>query len=110
MSVSNLAGLAEEHLQKAGQSKSGRSAVTIFGGHDKKLRQTLIALKDGNGLDEHASPGEATLQVLRGSLVLRTETSSWQVGAGEIVFIPEEVHAVDSLEDVVFLLTVVKSV
>ena len=58
--------LADEQLATARSATSGRSALTVHGGHDHMLRQTLIALAAGKELAEHNSPGQATLQVLRG--------------------------------------------
>ncbi|HUH52454.1 MAG TPA: LuxR family transcriptional regulator [Microbacteriaceae bacterium] len=109
MQTTSLNELVEEHSAKAQEVSSGRSAVTIFGGREHRLRQTLIAIREGKSLGEHASPGEATLQVLTGKLLLRSESGHCEVSAGELAPIPEEVHAVDALEDVVFLLTVSKS-
>ena len=62
----SLTMLAEEQLEAARSSSAGRAAHTIHGGHDHMLRQTLIALTGGAELAEHNSPGQATLQVLRG--------------------------------------------
>ncbi len=70
MDAISLASLVDEHLDKARAASSGRSAHTVYGGHEHALRQTLIALAAGRGLHDHESPGEATLQVLRGRLTL----------------------------------------
>ena len=43
------------------------SAHTVYGGHQHTLRQTLIALTAGTSLDDHDSPGEATIRVLHGA-------------------------------------------
>ncbi|TQO19168.1 hypothetical protein FB472_0707 [Rhodoglobus vestalii] len=104
----SLTELAATELAHAIAASSGRSAHTIWGGHGKQLRQTLIALKAGSGLAEHSSPGEATLQVLKGRITLRWETGSQAGSAGDFIPIPEVVHAVDALEDSVILLTVIK--
>ena len=66
----SLTALARQHLDAARNGNGGRSAHTVFGGHEHALRQTLIALADGNELAEHESPGEATLQVLQGRVRL----------------------------------------
>ncbi|MGB0101656.1 MAG: LuxR family transcriptional regulator, partial [Nocardioides sp.] len=66
MDGTSLTQLAEEHLAAAHDHGSGRSAVTVHGGREHHLRQTLIALVGGRSLGEHDSPGEATLQVLHG--------------------------------------------
>ena len=106
VSLTELAAMA---LASALASNNGRSAVTVCGGRDAQLRQTVMALRAGEGLSEHSSPGEATLQVLTGSITLRTSDQSWHGKVGDLMPIPAEVHAVDALEDCAFLLTVVKA-
>jgi quercetin dioxygenase-like cupin family protein len=71
-SALSLTELADEQLAVARTAGSGRSAHTVHGGHEHALRQTLIALTAGSRLAEHNSPGEATLQVLRGRVRLTT--------------------------------------
>ena len=44
--------------------------MTVFGGREHDLRQTLIALVGGRSLGEHEAPGEATLQVVSGAVRL----------------------------------------
>jgi hypothetical protein len=56
----SLTELADEQLSLACNSHSGRAAHTLHGGHDHRLRQTLIALAAGHELGEHHSPGETT--------------------------------------------------
>lgn len=108
-STVSLTELAAIELASALASNNGRSAVTVCGGRDAQLRQTVMALRAGEGLSEHSSPGEATLQVLTGSITLRTADESWHGTVGDLMPIPAEVHAVDALEDCAFLLTVVKT-
>ena len=55
MNKVSLTALAREHLEAARAASSGRSAHTVYGGHEHSLRQTLIALKAGSELDEHES-------------------------------------------------------
>jgi len=105
----SLTKLAATELASAVASNNGRSAVTVRGGRDSQLRQTVMALRAGEGLDEHSSPGEATLQVLLGHITLRTADKSWEGKPGDLLPIPTEVHAVDALEDSAILLTVVKA-
>ena len=62
----SLTAVADEQLARARESSSGRSAQTIYGGHEHFLRQTVIALIEGHELSEHYGPGEGTLQVLQG--------------------------------------------
>ncbi|WP_028659174.1 cupin domain-containing protein [Nocardioides insulae] len=109
MESMSLTSLAAEHLEGARSASSGRSAHTIHGGHDHPLRQTVIALAGGQGLDEHESPGEATLQVLTGRVRLDAGEESAELTAGEYVVIPPRRHSLAALEDSVVLLTVVAS-
>lgn len=99
----------EEHLAKALQSPQGRSSHTLVGGHDRVLRQTVIALKAGAKLGEHEAPGEATLLVLRGRVSLGTESSEQEVGTHELAEIPLERHDLTAHEDSVVMLTVAKA-
>jgi hypothetical protein len=47
MEKSSLTALTREQLKIARQASSGRSARTVYGGHEHVLRQTLIALVVG---------------------------------------------------------------
>jgi quercetin dioxygenase-like cupin family protein len=91
----------------ARQAHSGRAAHTIHGGHDHELRQTVLALAAGHELAEHDSPGEATLQVLRGHVRLSANTNVWEGKSGDFVTIPPDRHALGAIQDSVVLLTVV---
>jgi quercetin dioxygenase-like cupin family protein len=102
----SLTALADEHLAVARATRSGRSAHTVHGGHEHALRQTLITLTAGAGLAEHNSPGEATLQVLRGRVQLSTATEAHEGAAGDLLVIPAERHALTALDDSAVLLTV----
>ena len=79
---------------------------TVHGGHEHALRQTLIALTAGSALAEHDSPGEATLQVLRGRVRLTTADQSADAAAGDLLLIPSQRHALTALDDSAVLLTV----
>ena len=106
MSSISLPALVEEHLAIARQHSAGRSAHTVYGGQRHALRQTLIALVAGRRLGEHESPGEATLQVLRGSVKLHAGESTWDASAGDHLVIPPARHDLEAVEDAAILLTV----
>src|SRR5699024_4243148 len=79
---------------------------TIHGGRDHALRQTVIALAGGEDLGEHESPGEATLQVLRGHVRLHTvDRQVWVGHSGDYVIIPPVRHDLSALEDAVVVLS-----
>lgn len=107
MESTSLSTLSDELLGLAHAASAGRASRTVHGGADHALRQTLLALADGRALAEHESPGEATLQVLRGRLRLTVGGDSWEGVAGDLVTIPPARHALTALEDSVGLLTVV---
>lgn len=106
MESMSLTALAQEHLAKARVGSAGRSAVTVHGRHDYVLRQTLIALLQGQELGEHESPPEATLQVLQGRVRLAAGEETWEGGAGELLVVPGVRHDLQALEDAVVLLSV----
>ncbi len=108
MQKSALPALARQELALALAASSGRSASTVYGGHEHRLRQTVIALRAGESLSEHANPGEATVQVLQGRVTLRFEDVSWNGSPGDLLIVPDGKHALDAVEDSVVLLTVVK--
>jgi quercetin dioxygenase-like cupin family protein len=68
----------------------------------------LIALTAGTVLGEHESPGDATIQVIEGTVLLSGVEDSWEVTAGEHVPIPPERHDLVAVTDAVVLLTVAK--
>ena len=106
----SLTALARQHLDAARRASSGRSAHTVYGGHEHTLRQTVIALTAGNSQDEHESPGEATLQVLHGRVRVTNEATGWEGSPGDHIVIPRSRHGLHAIEDSVVLLTVVKAV
>ena len=110
MQKESLTALLRHQLDIARNSSSGRSAHTVYGGHEHALRQTLIALRAGTNLDEHESPGEATVQVLHGRVTLVAGGDRWNGSPGDLLLLPDRRHALEAVEDSVVLLTVAKRV
>ncbi|MEV7690644.1 cupin domain-containing protein [Streptomyces bungoensis] len=104
----SLEAKAREHLEKAAASSTGRSAETLYGGHENTLRQTLVALRAGTELAEHENPGEATLLILHGRVTLRSGEDSREGTTGDLLTIPPARHSLHALEDAAALLTVAK--
>jgi quercetin dioxygenase-like cupin family protein len=109
MQKMSLVALARDHMARARQAGSGRSAQSVYGGHEHTLRQTVVALIAGASLAEHNNPGEATLHVLQGRVVLRAGEDSWEGRDGDLIIIPTARHELHALEDAVLLLTTVTS-
>ena len=105
----SLDAIAQEQATRAAAAPGGRSAQTVYGGHEHALRQTVLALTAGSSLDEHESPGEATVQVLRGRIRLMAGEAAWEGRRGDLLVVPDVRHALHALEDSAVLLTVSKA-
>jgi quercetin dioxygenase-like cupin family protein len=106
----SLTALAREQLEAARAASSGRSAHTVYGGHEHSLRQTLMAMTAGGTMDDHESPGESTLQVLHGRVRVTNSTAGWEGSPGDHIVLPRSRHGLHAIEDSVVLLTVAKAV
>lgn len=104
----DLQALAEELLDRARSGNAGRAARTLPHPVDG-LRHTVIALTSGTALDEHESPGSATLLVLRGRVRLMAGDDGTDLGENRISPIPASRHSVQAHEDSVLLLSVAHS-
>ena len=106
----SLDATARELLEKARSGGGGRAASTVIGGHEKVLRQTVIAMVGGASLAEHESPGEASVHVLAGRVRLKAGRDSWDGRRGDLLMVPAASHSLEALEDSAVLLTVAKLV
>jgi quercetin dioxygenase-like cupin family protein len=105
----SLEALAREQLELAAEAAGGRAAHTVFGGHEKVLRQTLIAMISGAVLSEHENPGEATVLVLSGRVRLSAgDDLAWEGSRGDLITVPDARHRLEALDDSAVLLTVAK--
>jgi len=110
MNKLSLDATVREHTAKAAAAASGRSSSTVYGGHEKALRQTVIALTAGTALAEHENPGEATVHVLSGRVRLTAGPNSWEGRQGDLLVVPDGPHGLEAIEDAAVLLTVAKTV
>ncbi|WP_346764126.1 cupin domain-containing protein [Arthrobacter crystallopoietes] len=104
-----MTAIGRRHLDTARRVTSGRSASTVYGGHEHVLRQTVIALAAGQELNEHLNPGEATVLVLTGRIRLATQADRWDGRDGDLLVVPPGLYSVMATEDSVVLLTVAKT-
>jgi quercetin dioxygenase-like cupin family protein len=102
----SLEAKARQLSRTASEAGSGRAADTVFGGHEKRMRQTVVALRAGVELAEHQSPGEATLLVITGRLRLRAADATWRGRQWDYLVVPDAPHSVEAETDTAFLLTV----
>ena len=104
----SLEAIARDQSHRAAESSSGRAATTVYGGHERTLRQTVIALTEGSVLDEHENPGEATVLVLSGRVRLVAGTVSWDGRQGDLLVVPDARHRLEAVTAAAVLLTVAK--
>jgi quercetin dioxygenase-like cupin family protein len=104
----SLQAMTRELLERAQGGSGGRAAATVIGGHEKVLRQTVIAMVKGAVLGEHENRGEASVHVLAGRVRLAAGKDSWEGRQGDLLLVPGSSHSLEALEDSAVLLTVAK--
>lgn len=100
----DLGALADELLQGATERPNGLQTRAVIRG---PLQQSvLFALRAEAQLPEHDAPPAATLQVLRGQVVLVAGEEHWTLPEGSLLPIPPVRHHVDAVTDAVCVLTI----
>ncbi|MCE0487049.1 cupin domain-containing protein [Ornithinimicrobium sediminis] len=71
---------------------SGHGARSTQVGPEPALRQTVVALAEGQGTAGH---GEARLYVIQGRVRLRTDGQGWSGSTGDLLVVPPSLAARD---------------
>ena len=104
----SLDALARQQMKLAATAGGRHTADTVYGGHEKVLRQTVIGMIAGARLAEHENPGEATVLILRGRVRLSAADQFWEAVRGDLLIVPDHRHSLEALDDSAVLLTVAK--
>jgi quercetin dioxygenase-like cupin family protein len=90
---------------EARSGANGHQQITLL--HHGPVRLVLFAFEAGGRIPEHRVPGWITIQVLRGSLRVRTTDAAHALSAGQILSLaPDVAHDVDAAEPTDMLLGV----
>ncbi|MGZ0212847.1 MAG: cupin domain-containing protein [Actinomycetales bacterium] len=108
MTKISIEALAHQQLKVAADAGGGRAAQTVYGGHEKSLRQTVIGMLKGTSLSEHDNQDDATVYVLYGRVRLRVGDDSWKARTGSLLIVPHARHSLEALEDSAVLMSVAK--
>jgi quercetin dioxygenase-like cupin family protein len=91
-------------MNEAAVEPSGR-VVKPLDAFGERVRVVGIGLDAGSELPEHDNPGDATLQVLAGSVTLFAEGHEFPLAAGRLMPVPQARHRVEAHETSALLLT-----
>lgn len=108
MTKISIEALARQQIKAAQHAGGRRAADTVFGGHEKVLRQTVIGLLEGAEIGERDNCDEATFYVLSGRVQLWIDDDCWEARPGSLLILPEARHRLIAIEDSALLLTVAK--
>jgi quercetin dioxygenase-like cupin family protein len=103
----DLPALGGDLLTEAAGLAAGRTARTLTPGAGSPLKQTVMALRAGAHLQEHVTPGPASLLVLDGEVALLVGSDRQELEKGTWLSIPREAHELEAVTDAVALITVV---
>ena len=90
---------------ETGATANGHRQITLM--HQGPVRLVLFAFSAGGRMPQHSAPGWVTIQVLRGTLRVRTPQAQHVLGEGQVLALaPDVPHDVDAGEEADMLLGV----
>lgn len=104
----SIEALARQQLAAAVGAGGRRAADTVYGGHEKSLRQTVIGMLKGTYLGEHDNHDDATVYVISGRIRLWVGEDFWEARIGDLLIVPDARHSFEVLEDSALLMSVAK--
>jgi quercetin dioxygenase-like cupin family protein len=106
MDVVAINTIGHQQLTRAESAPSGRSALTVYGRSGARLRQTVVALAEGQVMGEHKSPGDASLFCVDGRVIVHAGGHHAELARGDLVALPPQRHDVEAVVASILLLTV----
>ncbi len=99
MQKSSLGALGRQQLKLAAAAGGGHSADTVYGGHEKVLRQTVIGMVGGRSpcRARESRRGDGA-DLARAGPTLRHPSVLGGCG-GDLLIVPANRHSLDALED-----------
>lgn len=89
-------------------AKDGTVSKTLV--DNEKSKVVLFMMAKGQSLSEHTAGTPAIIQILSGRAKVQLAKAVHDTEPGALIFMPPKlVHAIDAEEDLVFLLTLVRS-
>lgn len=104
----SIEALARQQLHAAIDADGGRAADTVYGGHEKTLRQTVIGVVKGTKLDSVNNHDDITVYVIAGRVKMFVGENSWEGRNGDLLIVPPGRHTLEALEDSSLLMSVGK--
>lgn len=105
MNSVNLGALIADERTAAADHPKGRTTRRVHGGDGEAIRQVLVTLRDGGALADHENPGDASLQVLEGTVRLEAGDAAWEGSAGDFLVIPDRRHNLTARGDAAVLIS-----
>ena len=99
MQKSSAGALGRQQMKLAATAGGGHSADTVYGGHEKVLRQPVMGMVGGRSPCRAPNPGEATVLTCTGRSDSPPPVCRGRLRRGDLLIVPANRHSLDALED-----------